>query len=119
MLINYVFVTEHDVCYIFPFSPWNKPDFGMTDGEVVEWLWSYLRRFARMIKEMHPAHRSVLSDALFHYFRKSKENLGDYVLSLLFIYSAIHIYTEHLLPAQLVKATSILAQSRNDLQRLM
>ena len=50
----------------------------MTDGEVVERLWSYLRRFARMTKEMRPAHRiDVLSNALFHYSRKSKENLGD------------------------------------------
>ena len=119
---------EHDVYMLhFPiqlkFSPRNKPGFGMTDGEVVERLWSYLRRFARMTKEMRPAHRiDVLSDALFHYSRKSKENLGDLLttlMSLLFIYLAIHICTEHLLPAQLEKATSILAQSRNDLQRLM
>ena len=87
MLVNYVFVTDmmyklHFLVQL-KFSPRNKPGFGMTDGEVVERLWSYLTRFARMTKEMHPAHRiDVLSDALFHYSRKSNENLGDLLTML-------------------------------------
>ncbi|XP_019631852.1 PREDICTED: uncharacterized protein LOC109475592 [Branchiostoma belcheri] len=42
--------------------------FGLTDGEGVEVLWSYLRRFAKITKEMTPAHRvEKLSEALSHY----------------------------------------------------
>ena len=41
----------------FKYSPRNLDGFGLTDGEVVERLWAYLRRFARMTKEMRPSHR--------------------------------------------------------------
>ena len=45
-------------------------------GEVVEWLWAYLRRFASMTKEMHPSHRiDVLSDAIKHYARWASLNI--------------------------------------------
>ena len=44
--------------------------FGLRDGEVVEHLWSYLRRFSAMTKEMRPAHRiDVLTHALLYYGR--------------------------------------------------
>ncbi len=50
---------------------------GMSDGETMERLWSYLRRFARMTKEMRPAHRiDVLSSALIYYGIQTKEKLG-------------------------------------------
>ena len=93
----YLSQLEHDVYMLhFPiqlkFSPRNKPGFGMTDGEVVERLWSYLRRFARMTKEMRPAHRiDDLSDALFHYSHKSKENLGDLLTTLIFV-TAVYLF---------------------------
>ena len=62
----------------------------MTDGEGVERLWSYLRRFARMTKEMRPSHRiDILCDALLHYARKSASRLrmliSLFVLTLQFI----------------------------------
>ena len=61
----------------FKYSPRNKEGVGVTDGEVVERLWSYIRRFARMTKEMRPSHRvDVLTDALLHYSRKSSNRLG-------------------------------------------
>ncbi len=51
--------------------------FGLTDGEVMERLWSYLRRFSKMTKEMRPSHRiDILSDALLHYGRQSASNLS-------------------------------------------
>ena len=51
--------------------------FGLSDGEGVERLWSYMRRFAPMSKEMRPSHRiDVLSDALKHYARSSYYNIG-------------------------------------------
>lgn len=58
------------------YNPRNITGFGLSDGEVVERLWSYLRRFSAMTKEMHPSHRiNVLSDALEYYGQKSAENL--------------------------------------------
>ena len=51
--------------------------FGLSDGEVAERLWSYLRRFSAMTKEMRPAHRiDVLTDALLYYGRCIAENIG-------------------------------------------
>lgn len=50
----------------------------MSDGETMERLWSYLRRFARMTKEMRPAHRiDVLSSALIYYGIQTKGKLGE------------------------------------------
>ena len=58
----------------------------MSDGEVVERPWSYLRRFAPMTKEIRPAYRvDVLTHALFHYKRGVTENIGtvlNFMLSL-------------------------------------
>jgi len=40
-------------------------------------MWSYLRRFSQMTKEMRPAHRvDVLSHALLYYGFKTKQKLG-------------------------------------------
>ena len=47
---------------------------GLSDGEVMERLWSYLRRFSRMTKEMRPSHRTdVLCHALNDYGMKTKK----------------------------------------------
>ncbi|XP_065900756.1 uncharacterized protein [Dysidea avara] len=52
-------------------NPRNITGFGLSDGEVVERLWSFLRRFSSMTKEMRPSHRvDVLTDALLYYCRK-------------------------------------------------
>ncbi|XP_028412340.1 uncharacterized protein LOC114535157 [Dendronephthya gigantea] len=58
------------------FSPRRSDNFGLSDGEQLERLWSYLRRFSKMTKEMRPSHRiDVLSDALLHYGRQCKDTL--------------------------------------------
>lgn len=58
-------------------NPRYKEGFGLTDGEVMERLWSFLRRFLRMTKEMRPAHRvDVLTDGLLHYCRLASFNLS-------------------------------------------
>ncbi|KAK2831180.1 hypothetical protein Q7C36_016266 [Tachysurus vachellii] len=50
--------------------------FGLTDGEGMERLWSFLRRFARVTKEMTPSHRlDLLTDALLHYGRRKSTDL--------------------------------------------
>ena len=62
------------------YNPRNILGFGLSDGEVVERVWSYLRRFSAMTKEMHPSHRiDVLSDALTYYCQKSARNICIYV----------------------------------------
>ncbi|XP_066300410.1 uncharacterized protein [Branchiostoma lanceolatum] len=50
-----------------------REGFGLTDGEGVESLWSFLRRFSRITKEMTQAHRiEKPTDALSHFaMRKS------------------------------------------------
>ena len=56
----------------------------------MERLWSYLRRFSRMTKEMRPSHRvDVLSDAIIYYRQKAVNNIGikgmQYSISITFI----------------------------------
>ena len=49
----------------------------MSDGETMERLWYYLRRFSRMTKEMRPSHRiDVLCSALIYYGIIAKEKLS-------------------------------------------
>lgn len=51
--------------------------FGLMDGELMERLWSYLRSFSKITKEMTPAHRvDFLSDSLNHFTKTKLENLG-------------------------------------------
>jgi len=62
------------------FSPRRLSGFGLTEGETVERLWSYLRRFSAITKEMKPEHRTdLLNDALCHYGVKLRKKLGKYV----------------------------------------
>ena len=59
------------------FGPRRCEGIGLSDGETMERLWSYLRRFSRMTKEMRPSHRiDVLSGALIYYGIQTKEKLG-------------------------------------------
>ena len=54
-----------------------KTGFGLTDGEVLERLWSFLRRFSKMTKDMCPSHRiDVLTDALLYYSKLASDNLS-------------------------------------------
>lgn len=63
------------------YSPRNKGGFGLTDGEVVERLWAYLRRFCKMTKEMRPSHCvDVLTAGLLHYSRRSAQRLSKVIL---------------------------------------
>ena len=58
-------------------SPLRCPGIGLSDGEVLERMWSFLRRFGKITKEMRPSHRiDVLTHALLHYGNKTKMKLG-------------------------------------------
>uniref|UniRef100_A0A1X7UAW0 CxC1-like cysteine cluster associated with KDZ transposases domain-containing protein n=1 Tax=Amphimedon queenslandica TaxID=400682 RepID=A0A1X7UAW0_AMPQE len=64
------------------FSPVRTEGIGLSDGEVMERLWSFLRRFCRMTKEMRPSHRiNVLTDALLFYSNKRTEKLSKLLVS--------------------------------------
>ena len=61
------------------FGPQHACGVGLSDGEGLERLWSYLRRFSGMTKVMTPEHRSsVLSQGLAHYCRKKVSNIGKF-----------------------------------------
>ena len=60
-------------------SPLHCPGIGLSDGEVLERLWSFLRKFGKMTKEMRPSHHvNVITHALLHYGYKTKQKLGRY-----------------------------------------
>lgn len=77
IILHQVSCTSYDIMQIM-YSPRLKDGFGLTDGEVMERLWSKLRRYARMTKEMRPSHRvDVLTDVFLHLGREANINLGD------------------------------------------
>ncbi|XP_028407836.1 uncharacterized protein LOC114530414 [Dendronephthya gigantea] len=54
-------------------SPRRLDGWGLVDGEVLERLWSYLRLFRKMTKEMSASHREdILSDALYYYTKRQR-----------------------------------------------
>ena len=60
------------------FGPRRCERIGLSDGQTMERLWSYLRRFGKMTKEMRPSHRvDILSSALEFYGLKTKNKLGN------------------------------------------
>ena len=88
-------------------SPLRCPGIGMSDGEVLEHLWSFLRRFGKMTKEMRPAHRvDVITHALLHYGYKTKKKLGMFkhykVVFNSFV--TVHFYCTCMLCSQFVSA---------------
>ncbi|CAH1273365.1 Hypp5105 [Branchiostoma lanceolatum] len=58
----------HKTACQLQYSTRRRAGFGLTDGEAVERMWAFLRKFARTTKEMTPSHRTdLLTDALIHY----------------------------------------------------
>ncbi len=71
------------------FNPRRLPGYGLTDGEGIERLWSYMRPFGPITKEMTPSHRTdLLTDALLHFAYRKKQCVGmtDLVFLLLVIF---------------------------------
>ena len=63
------------------YSPLRTVGIGLSDGEVMERLWSYLRRFGKMTKEMRPSHRiDVLTHALLYYSAQKIEKISYIML---------------------------------------
>ena len=92
----------------------------MTDGEVAERLWAYLRRYSRMTKEMRPSHRiDILSDALLHYASNSARNLRMYKQFLFLLFTTAIISTDKLLVERMARAKDVQVKSKACLQQLM
>jgi len=69
----------YDVCMLWQieYGPLYIPEIGLSDGECMERLWSYLRRFSRMTKEMNASHRTdVLAHSLLYYSQLKIQKLG-------------------------------------------
>ncbi len=65
------------------FGPLRCHGIGLSDGEGIERLWSYLRRFSAMTKEMRPAHRKdILAHALVYYGIQKKQKLGELLVCI-------------------------------------
>ncbi|XP_041347017.1 uncharacterized protein LOC121366761 isoform X2 [Gigantopelta aegis] len=59
------------------YSPRRTSGVGLTDGECLERLWSYLGKFSNITKEMTPENRTdLLVDALIYYGHKIRNKLG-------------------------------------------
>ena len=84
------------------YSPGRMSDIGLTDGESLERLWSYLGIFSNITKEMTPENRiDLLTDALLHYGRRIRDKLS---VSL---------------PGRMKKAVMLESSSRTSLQELL
>ncbi|XP_053401436.1 uncharacterized protein LOC123527517 [Mercenaria mercenaria] len=58
------------------YSPRRVNGLGLTDGECMERLWSYLGKFSKITKEMTPENRiDLLVDCLLHYGRRIRNKL--------------------------------------------
>ncbi|XP_028416359.1 uncharacterized protein LOC114540363 [Dendronephthya gigantea] len=66
------------------FSPRRQRGYALTDGEGIERLWSYLRGFSSMTKEMSAGRRTdMLTDALLHYSTRQLLACGEQLLTKL------------------------------------
>lgn len=62
------------------YSPRRVKGVGLTDGEGTERLWSFLRDYSRITKEMSPGKRvDVLTDGLLHYAERLRHRFGIYM----------------------------------------
>ncbi|PVD26558.1 hypothetical protein C0Q70_14235 [Pomacea canaliculata] len=66
----------HKMSCQLEYGPRSAAGIGLTDGETVERLWSYLRKFSGISKMMTPQRRvDLLTDALLHYASKLRKRL--------------------------------------------
>lgn len=80
--INNCYFSHHNlITYQIQFSPRRQKGYGLTDGEGIERLWSFLRGFSSMTKEMSAGRRAdILTDALLHYSARQLQQFGKYTL---------------------------------------
>src|SRR5438128_101236 len=62
------------------YHPIIQEGIGLTDGESLERIWSYLGRFVSNTKHMHPSHRlDILSLAIQHISNRMINDLGNFI----------------------------------------
>ena len=75
------------------YSPRHRIGFGLSDGENLERLWSFLGKFCHTTKEMNAANTyriDTLSDALHHYAKQKSAKMGKlWIVSIAMLNSSI------------------------------
>lgn len=76
----------HTVKCQLKYHPRIQKNIGLTDGESLERIWSYLGKFVSTTKHMRPAHRlDILSLAIQHISQRMITDLGNFKLFIYFI----------------------------------
>lgn len=80
-LAAYSALSYYSLCHLkVVYSPLHTDGIGLSDGEVMERMWSFLRGFNKMTKEMRPSHRiDVLTHALWYYGFLTKNKLRKFL----------------------------------------
>jgi len=87
----------HSVKCQLKYHPRIQKDIGLTDGESLERIWSYLGRFVSTTKHMRPAHRlDILSLAIQHISKRMITDLGKFIYKL-FVLIIIFYYIKLIL----------------------
>lgn len=74
----------HSIKCQVKYHPRIKEGIGLTDGEALERIWSYLGRYVSNTKHMRPAHRlDILSLAIQNISNRMITNLGNFIYKLL------------------------------------
>ena len=87
----------------------------------MERLWSFLRRFSRMRKEMRPSHRTdILCHALIYYGHKTKQKLGieHYYHNIIILFNHQQTYLGPLLLSRWKRAEQMKCVSSKNYQEL-
>lgn len=86
-------ISYHSLSLQVNYSSRWKAGFGLTDGEDMERLWSFLRRFSYSTKEMTSAHRiDFLTDGLLHYGRKKNSEIGKRNWHVVILFLALFLF---------------------------
>lgn len=113
------------------YNPRRLVGYGLTDGEQLERFWAFLRMFAKITKEMTPAHRmDMLAIATAHFIQKKQNKMGTNILLVVFcsqiikiIYNAIlypnHFILESYLIHKMQRAELLIQSSKDKLKEIM
>ena len=73
----------HSIKCQMKYHPRIQEGIGLTDGESLERIWSYLGKYVSNTKYMRPAHRlDILSLAVQHISNRMIANLGNFIYKL-------------------------------------
>ncbi len=100
-------------------SPLRCKGAGLSDGEGMERLWSFLRRFSRMTKEMRPSHRlDILNSALQYWGHKKKQILRKCLYLYCYVLRHMFILIDESLVKRFQKAEKVKLNAQKNLHEL-